>query len=687
MFSDRSTPVCVVTHNIRAESVYDKDDNSIFLDENIAPFNHQFHPLFRPVKPEFIQVVEERIELDRTHGQLAINTVFQHWMEEVCEDREVGNGVSSFEKLSDRLNFGSPSRLIICQKCHFEMNFDVESHNICRRCKNNPTVYEDSKDGPYKNYRFPENVPNTVIVKEQEPIGVNPSGRKNLFELHKQLKEFWPPEVKSIPFYGDGLPAVSYERIKSDSIQCITHDVNIPIKDAKLLGKHCREECELDWPLKDLYVLSGMSHEEIAMNVIALTNSIPFGVLEMLSELGRHTKNSQLQAIKSKNLRTLNELNYIYTKATFIAVLIPYLNKCAKLKANPTVEGMYTYVQQSPNLPYQARFRSLLSLNLPCVIKRIGIRLNNANISNGGSALFFPAAFAFKMSFYRDYYHYKYLNGKFVSSEECLQPMPGNFEDFLGNLELKIEKDIKTRPKVKSYPVKHPRENVRFGTYREKYSHLTESLTENDTHEGGDFIQENALGRVIPFLKRGKIFSRQIFAEAVRACQNFQNKCDKRKPDVKRKRPKYQNEIQSVTALILLRNEDAEEKEDLGDIHEDIMKVDQIGKENYREFFKKRITGTSTGSIRLKPLFVTKEAYNDYEKLENQPKSVIAEKIKDLILKIDFEDPQEKMYFENKSTRTDTRKNELIELHTELTSMVVLDSESHLSSIPSPSSP
>ena len=89
------------------------------------------------------------------------------------------------------------------------------------------------------------------------------------------------------------------------------------------------------------------------------------------------------------------------------------------------------------------------------------------NISDGGSALFFPAAFAFRMSFYRDYYHYKYLNGKFVKSEEDLRPVQSNFESFLENLEVELGEEIKTRPKVKSYPVKHPGENIKFGVYRE----------------------------------------------------------------------------------------------------------------------------------------------------------------------------------------------------------------------------
>ena len=266
---DRSTPVFVSTHNIRVESVHDDNDNEIFEDENISPFNHQFHPLFRPVSSEFIKVVEERIKADEINGQLAVNTILQNWIDEIIEDKKVGNGLTSFEKISERFNFGSSSRIIICQKCHTELKYDVNSQNNCpvKSCQNNPTFYTESELGPYRKYKFPEKGPNTVIVKEQEPIGLNPSGRKNLFAFHEELKKFWPPSVKSFPFYGDGLPAVSFERIKSDSVQCVTHKVNIPIKDTSLLVKHCREECELDWPLKDLYIMYGMSHEEIAMNV------------------------------------------------------------------------------------------------------------------------------------------------------------------------------------------------------------------------------------------------------------------------------------------------------------------------------------------------------------------------------------------------------------------------------------
>ena len=72
---DRSTPVNVVTHNIRVQSVTDRNDNAIFLDPALAPWNHEFHALFRPVKEDFFEVVESRVVKDKEMGRKARNQV------------------------------------------------------------------------------------------------------------------------------------------------------------------------------------------------------------------------------------------------------------------------------------------------------------------------------------------------------------------------------------------------------------------------------------------------------------------------------------------------------------------------------------------------------------------------------------------------------------------------------------
>ena len=108
----------------------------------------------------------------------------------------------------------------------------------------------------------------------------------------------------------------------------------------------------------------------------------------------------------------------------------------------------------------------------------------------------------------------------------------------------------------------------------------------------------------------------------------------------------------------MYKNEDPKKIEGPGKLHEDVMKISEIGKTNYRKFFLERITGVSTGRIKLRPAFITKDANIEYKKIENQTK-----------------DSQEKTYFENKIRKADTRKNELIEIHSELLQKLNLEDE------------
>ena len=58
----------------------------------------------------------------------------------------------------------------------------------------------------------------------------------------------------------------------------------------------------------------------------------------------------------------------------------------------------------------------------------------------------------------------------------------------MATVDPELTKNLKTRPKVRQYPVKHPQEDVQFGVYKSKYSHLTERKTDIDSHEGGRVI-------------------------------------------------------------------------------------------------------------------------------------------------------------------------------------------------------
>ena len=92
---DRSAPVSVCTHHIRLESLGDNDDNSIFKDPINCPSNHEHHPVFRPVSPDFLPVVKARIEGDAKYGRRAADRILQTWIDELQRDRDVGGGKTS----------------------------------------------------------------------------------------------------------------------------------------------------------------------------------------------------------------------------------------------------------------------------------------------------------------------------------------------------------------------------------------------------------------------------------------------------------------------------------------------------------------------------------------------------------------------------------------------------------------
>ena len=407
------------------------------------------------------------------------------------------------------------------------------------------------------------------------------------------------------------------------------------------------------------------------MLVKSLTLSIPFGLLDFLSEMGRKSKAAQLQAIRTKRLHTLSELNFIFLKGSMSAIIVPFLEHSAKNKCSPTVGELYKFVEGSENMRYQARFRFLLAVSLPCYLKRVAIRLNNQEISDGASALFFPIAFASNHNYYRDFYHLRFMNGRFEDTQEDVTVEDPDIKKFLGS------ENVDTEPTLKKYSKKHPTQNIKYGLYKSKYSYLTESTEKNDNHQGGDFIQEDALGRVTTFLKRGKIFDLEVFAHAVRQSQAYQisqresgNFCS----NSKSRRPKYENEVQSLAALILEKNELPGIAEGLGDWHKDIFDLSKIGFENYRKYFVEKIKAVPTTSIKLKPAFITKGDFEDYNKIENQTKAQIAKEINIMIPQIAFDDINEKSYYEYKAKKSKIKKDELIEMYHEIRSKLVLSS-------------
>ena len=114
-----------------------------------------------------------------------------HLQNEIEQDRLAGNGKTSFQKISETLNYGPTGRQICCRKCHTVYTYSVHSQNICPKsdCQNNPTFFGEGEEGPYKKYNFANKPPNTVIVNEVEPVPINPNGRENLKKLYSELKE------------------------------------------------------------------------------------------------------------------------------------------------------------------------------------------------------------------------------------------------------------------------------------------------------------------------------------------------------------------------------------------------------------------------------------------------------------------------------------------------------------------
>ena len=161
-----------------------------------------------------------------------------------------------------------------------------------------------------------------------------------------------------------------------------------------------------------------------------------------------------------------------------------------------------------------------------------------------------------------------------------------------------------------------PCENVKYGIYKEKYLHVTERSEANDRHQGGDFLQEDCLGRVVSFLNTGKLFNHETFTFAVRKCEMYHDSARKKSNQVPLalpKRPKYMLEIQMMAAIVLDLNEDPMKSMGIGELSDDILNLTKIGMDNYKLFFKNKLNAVKTGSIKLKPAFFTKAEREDLE--------------------------------------------------------------------------
>ena len=260
------------------------------------------------------------------------------------------------------------------------------------------------------------------------------------------------------------------------------------------------------------------------------------------------------------------------------------------------------------------------------------------------------------------------MNGKRVQSQEEIEPAEPALKKFIGDKE--FDPVVLTK-----FRKSHPCENVKYGIYKEKYLHVTERSEANDRHQGGDFLQEDCLGRVVSFLNTGKLFNHETFTFAVRKCEMYHDSARKKSnqvPLVLPKRPKYMLEIQMMAAIVLDLNEDPMKSMGIGGLSDDIFNLSKIGMDNYKLFFKRKLNAVKTGSIRLKPAFFTKTEKEDFEKIENKTKEEIRTKIKAIIDTLDFEDENEKTFYVTRCNRSSTKKDELINIYNDMMAKTVL---------------
>merc|ERR1712025_1320362 len=107
-----------------------------------------------------------------------------------------------------------------------------------------------------------------------------------------------------------------------------------------------------------------------------------------------------------------------------------------------------------------------------------------------------------------------------------------------------------------------------------------------------------------------------------------------------------------------MRREIPDQDEDLGGLHEDVIDLVQVGWENYKQYFMKKIRGIPTTQIKLRPAFITKSSYDEFNKIENKTKEEILGEIKKILTKVAFEEVMEKQYFEAKVQRSNVKKSE-----------------------------
>ena len=120
------------------------------------------------------------------------------------------------------------------------------------------------------------------------------------------------------------------------------------------------------------------------------------------------------------------------------------------------------------------------------------------------------------------------------------------------------------------------------------------------------------------------------------------------------------------------KNDNFAEEDDLGELHTDALNISKIGQNNYKIYFRQKVKGIKTSSIKLQPALMTKSDHTEYHKIENQTKDAISKECQAMLSNIAFEDENEKQYYETKIKKSNIKKDELIEIFNQLKSEMII---------------
>ena len=376
--------VSVQTHLVVYENSEDKE-SLLFKNSDMGPDCTDFHPLFRPVSSDFLHIFKIRLKIDEEVGHKVCSVILTNLLGEVIKDVECGKGVSSLSLLQ-RLSETSSGKLPkVCTKCHTKQDYNENTQNICS-CGNNPSVYTTGETNPYLKFGLTHGEFKPIHSFELEPIDLNPSSYDSLSELMTKIHADQETKQHKLSVLGvDGLPGVRLKRMQSDHVKCSTHDVMFKLSNLKLCVEHNKSICQIVWVLGDKVILLGESHEEIFLNLRAAAAAAKFGLLEVLQELGKKSKQNQNQAIKKKELNKLFPVNLIFIEGALKALMGSYVESAWPLKSS--LDGFVKFCVNSTNPLMSSLFLSIYHFMLPAYIKRLGLRLHRPDIADGASAL------------------------------------------------------------------------------------------------------------------------------------------------------------------------------------------------------------------------------------------------------------------------------------------------------------